>query len=99
MLPVRFLFVLLLVIAVLAIGVWWIVTPGKMPPGDSNIAIVEFGQKDAAGNVKASSQGTYLSQWLYNRMNDEIAELPKARSRRFGILRRVLTRSISLKNG
>ncbi|HZQ10551.1 MAG TPA: hypothetical protein VFD70_28490 [Anaerolineae bacterium] len=75
--PVRFLLALLAVAAVVAGVVWWIVTPGQMPPGNANIAIVEFGEQDATGNLKSSSQGAYLSQWLYNRLNESVGDLPE----------------------
>jgi hypothetical protein len=77
--PVRFLLVLLGVIAVLAVIVWWITTPGQMPPGGSaaNVAIVEFGALDANGNVTTSSQGAYMADWLYNRLSSELEDLPQ----------------------
>ncbi len=76
--PVRFLLVLLGVIAVLAVAVWWITTPGQMPPGSAaaNVAIVEFGALDANGNPTSSSQGAYLADWLYNRLTQELETLP-----------------------
>lgn len=78
--PVRFLLVLLLVAAVLAVAVWWITTPSQMAGGAaaSNVAIVQFGQEDANGNVTDSAQGTYLSDWLYNRLNSELEDMDAA---------------------
>lgn len=78
--PVRFLLVLLAVAAVLAVAVWWIITPPQMAEGASasNVAIVQFGEQDANGNVTNSAQGTYLADWLYNRLNSELADLDPA---------------------
>jgi tetratricopeptide (TPR) repeat protein len=83
--PVRFLLVLLAVAAVLAVAVWWIVTPGQMPPGDAaaNVAIVQFGAQDANGNITDSAQGAFLSDWLYNSLNRELADIPEAARPRF----------------
>lgn len=75
--PVRFLVALLVVALLVAVGVWWIVTPGKMPAGNANVAIVEFGVKNADGTISNSAQGAYLSQWLYNRLSDSLADLPE----------------------
>lgn len=74
--PVRFLVALLVVALLVAVGVWWIVTPGQMPAGNANVAIVEFGVKNADGTISNSAQGAYLSQWLYNRLSESLADLP-----------------------
>lgn len=78
--PVRTLLALVAVAVLLAVGVWWIVTPGQMPPGQAaaNVAIVQFGAQDANGNVTDSAQGTYLARWLYNRLAEELADIPNA---------------------
>lgn len=75
-LPVRVLLVLLVVALVAAVAVWWLVTPGQMPAGNANVAIVEFGAQDANGNISSSAQGAYLSQWMYNRLGDSLSDLP-----------------------
>ena len=78
--PVRFLFVLLVVAAVLAVAVWWIRTDPQMAGGKSasNVAIVQFGQQDANGNITDSAQGAYLSTWLDNRLNSELEDMDAA---------------------
>lgn len=75
-LPVRVLLALVGVALALAVAVWWIVTPGQMPAGNANVAIVEFGAQDAKGNISNSAQGAYLSQWMYNRLGDSLSDLP-----------------------
>lgn len=72
--PVRFLLVLLGVAAIAAVVVWWIVTPGQMPPNtkSANIAVVEFAEQDEAGKPINTGEGNKLSQWLYTRLNDEL---------------------------
>lgn len=79
-LPVRTLLALVALALVIAVAVWWIVTPGQMPPGQAaaNVAIVQFGAEDANGSLADSAQGTYLAQWLYNRLNQELADIPNA---------------------
>lgn len=74
--PVRVLLVLVALALVGAVAVWWIVTPGQMPVGNANVAIVEFGVLDANGNVSNSAQGRYLSEWMYNRLGDALNDLP-----------------------
>lgn len=78
--PVRFLLVLLAVAAALAVAVWWIIIPSQMAEGASasNVAIVQFGEQDANGNVTNSAQGAYLADWLYNRLNSELADIDPA---------------------
>lgn len=77
-LPVRTLFALLFVILGIAVAVWWVVTPSQMPPGQAaaNVAIVQFGMEDANGQVTNSTQGTYLANWLNNRLNLELEDMP-----------------------
>lgn len=72
--PVRFLLVLLGVAAIAAVVVWWIATPGQMPPNtkSANIAVVEFAEEDEAGNPINTGEGNKLSQWLYTRLNDDL---------------------------
>lgn len=73
--PVRFLLALLAVGVISAVVVWWVVTPGKMVAGtgSANIAVVEFAEQDAAGKATNTGQGKYLAEWLYNRLNTELA--------------------------
>lgn len=77
--PVRTLLALVAVAAIAALGVWWLVTPGQMSQGGSaaNVAIVEFGARDAQSRVTHSAQGAYLADWLYNRLKFELADLPE----------------------
>lgn len=76
--PVRTLLALVGLAALGAILVWWLVTPGQMPQGGAaaNVAIVEFGTRDAQNRVTHSAQGAYLADWLYNRLTLELADLP-----------------------
>lgn len=73
--PVRFLLALLAVGLIAAVVVWWVVTPGKMDAGtgSANIVVVEFAEQDANGKATNTGQGKYLSEWLYNRLNTELA--------------------------
>ncbi len=77
--PVRTLLALVGIALLAAFAVWWIVTPSQMPQGGAaaNAALVEFGARDAQGHVTSSAQGAALSEWLYNRLNLELADMPE----------------------
>lgn len=71
--PVRFLLALLVVAAVGAVVVWWVVVSGEMPDGSPlNIAVVDFAEQDAAGNSINGSHGRDLSEWLASRLGTEL---------------------------
>lgn len=74
--PVRFLLALLVVAAVIALAAWIYFVPTQMPQGTFNLAIAEFGQRDANGNLTTSTPGKQLSEWLYNKLRIESSGLP-----------------------
>ena len=48
-LPAPVLIGLVVGVVVIAVAVWWILTPGQMPAGNANVAIVDFGVMNADG--------------------------------------------------
>lgn len=77
--PVRTLLALIGIVLAAAVAVWWVVTPSQMPQGGAaaNVALVAFGARDAQGKVTSSAEGSALSEWLYNRLNLELADMPE----------------------
>ncbi len=71
-----------LVIAVIvALGLaaalaWYFLVPDKMPFNTFNVAVADFGQVDAQGNVTASEDGQNLSEWMFGEMESEYKNWP-----------------------
>lgn len=76
--PVRFLLALLAVGLMFAVGVWYVVTPDKMPTSGTafNIAVADFGVQDAQGNVSSSAEASTWSKWMFDTLVNETAQLP-----------------------
>lgn len=74
---IPFLVGLIVVGAVLAFAAWLYFVPATMPLGTTNIAIAQFDQKDAQGNVQNSALASDLSAWLYGNLQEEKAALPQ----------------------
>ena len=62
-------------IAIATFGAWFAVTPAKMN-GEFNIAVAQFGEEDAQGNVKASASGAQLSALVFERLRAGFTDLP-----------------------
>ena len=69
---------LLAFIAASVFGVWFAVTPAMMDGKNGNfkIAVAQFGEEDAQGNVKASPSGAQLSTLVFERLRTGLNELP-----------------------
>lgn len=74
---IPFLIGLVIVAAVLAFAAWLYFVPATMPLGTTNIAIAQFDQKDAQGNVQNSALASDLSAWLFGKLKEEKAALPE----------------------
>jgi tetratricopeptide (TPR) repeat protein len=68
--------IVLLLIGVLAGAAAIFVGPGEMT-GLFNVAVAEFGQLDANGQVHSSQDGLLLSRWIYRGLQDEYESLPR----------------------
>lgn len=79
--PVRFIAALVGLFLVAALGVWYVITPDKIPSSGNafKIAVADFGKMDAQGNVTASSDASTWSAWMFNTLRDEAAQLPPDR--------------------
>ena len=74
--PVRVLLALLAVVAVIAVIVWWFAIPWTMPAG-SSIAVVDFAETNAAGNLSTSTYGKQYAQSVWQaQMSSEVNALP-----------------------
>ena len=67
---------LLLLIAASIIVAWLYFVPAQMP-GLFNIAVAEFGQLDANGQVHRSKDGQLLSRWVFDSLLEEYKNLPQ----------------------
>ncbi len=65
--------IVLLIAAALA---WFALVPSQMPLNTFNVALAEFGQVDTAGRMSASADGARLSQWMFDELQAEAANLP-----------------------
>ena len=67
--PVRFIAALVGLFLVAALGVWYVITPDKIPSSGNafKIAVADFGKMDAQGNVTASSDASTWSAWIAGR--------------------------------
>lgn len=74
--PIRFIAVLVVLALVVALAAWYLLVPATMAEHDVNIAVADFGQRDANGGLSSSTQGKQLSEWLFNKLRDESADLP-----------------------
>jgi hypothetical protein len=71
------LLVLLLVAAAVSVLLgWYFLVPDQMPQDTFNVAVAEFGQVDAQGNVTHSEDGQNLSEWMFKQLQDEYKNWP-----------------------
>src|SRR5258708_15453037 len=68
---------LLTAIVAVTIAVWYVTVPTKMS-GTFNIAVADFSEQDATGNVNASDNGRLLSRLIFDNLSDELTGLPRA---------------------
>lgn len=72
-LPIRFLVAFLAAVLVIAAVsgfiLWWNNSLPVMPDHSNNVAIAEFGEIDAKGNIVRSEYGSRLSAWLFQQMS------------------------------
>lgn len=66
---------LLVVIGAATLGGWFFFVPDKMT-GAFKIAVADFGEVDAQGQVRSSENGDQLSQWIFHALEDEFKNLP-----------------------
>ena len=62
--------------ALTAFFAWIYFVPTTMPLNTFNVAVAEFGQIDAQGNVSASEDGRNLSEWMFNELQAEYKNWP-----------------------
>lgn len=55
---------------------WLYFVPDQMPLNTFNVAVAEFGQVDAQGNVSPSEDGQKLSEWIFLALQDEYKSWP-----------------------
>ncbi len=67
------------VLGLLAFGLWFYLVPIQMPLNTFNVAVAEFGQVDARGRVSASEDGKNLSEWMFGEMQAEYKNWPTNR--------------------
>ena len=69
---------LVVALALAAVGIWFAVTPARMPEGVTriNVAVANFGLRTARG-VQPSADGALLSRELYTGLKQELDDLGK----------------------
>ncbi len=73
--PVRTLLALVGVVLVIAFAVWWFAIDGKMPAG-SSVAVVDFAEKNAAGQLNFSDAGKRYAEYMSAQMERELKNFP-----------------------
>lgn len=73
--PVRTLLALVGVVVLIAFGVWWFAIDGKMPAG-SSVAVVDFAEKNAAGQLSFSDAGKRYAEYMSAQMERELNNFP-----------------------
>lgn len=73
--PVRTLLALIAVLLLIAFGVWWFAIDGKMPAG-SSVAIVDFAEKTANGQLSFSDAGKRYAEYMSDQMQRELSTFP-----------------------
>lgn len=74
--PVWVLLLIPIVVVAIASVAWLQFVPDKMPLNTFNVAVAEFGQVDAQGNVSPSKDGKNLSKWMYGQLKTEYKNWP-----------------------
>jgi tetratricopeptide (TPR) repeat protein len=69
----------MVVLGVAAVLAWYFLVPDKMPLNTFNVAVADFGQVDAQGNVSSSEDGKNLSEWMFGEMESEYKNWPADR--------------------
>jgi tetratricopeptide (TPR) repeat protein len=75
--PARLILALLGVAVAIAAAAWYVIVPAQMPVYTFNVAVAEFGQLDAQGNLHASADGSKLSEWMFGRLEEDTQNLPQ----------------------
>ncbi len=71
-LPIRFILGLLLLMVAGGVGAWFYFVPAQMA-GSYNIAVAEFGERQADGKFQGLPDGLLLSGWVYTNLKDQYA--------------------------
>ncbi len=77
-LPARLVLALVAVVLIGAVATWFVVVPDQMPPSNSfNVAVAEFGEELAPGQVRSSKNGADVSLWTFGELRKESKNLPE----------------------